>query len=216
MSRPLSLAACLIGGAALLGASSARADVTLLSVTDTSALFATQYVLDFTAPTTQPSTTISFQGYNASDFEYVYGISVTRNGGANLLGDTWTKTPAGSGSYAYQTTTLEFGDVSGESDSFSQTFATTPGAQYVLTFDFAGSTFAFFDLSSYSSGVISRLSEVANSNSLQVIASGSAASVPEPSTWAMMLIGLAGLGSVRYRWRGRSVARGRESQGSFP
>ena len=214
MRRIASLTACAMAGAVLLAGSPARAGVTLLTVTDTSALFEKPFLLPFTATAT--STTISFQGYNASDFEYVYGASVTHNGGANLLGDSWTKTPAASGSEAYQTTvrTLEFGGVSGKFDTFSQTFETTPGAHYELTFDFAGSTFALFDLSAYSPSVISLLSELFNSNSLRVLASGSAPSIPEPSTWAMMLIGLAGLGSLRYRWRGWSSARGVGSPGS--
>ncbi len=205
-------------GAALLEASSAQAGVTgvtLLTLTDTSALFTKEYNLDFTAPETS-TTTISFQGYNMSDFEYVYALSVTPlNGGANLLGSTWTKTPAASGSYAYQTTPLEFGGVNGEPDTFSQSFDTTPGAEYMLNFDFAGSTFAFFDLASYPSAVISELSALVNSNSLQVNTSGYAVAVPEPPAWIMMLIGLAGLGSVRYCWRGRAIAHGREPQGSF-
>lgn len=35
---------------------------------------------------------------------------------------------------------------------------------------------------------------------------GSASAVPEPSTWAMMLLGFAGLGFLGYRWRGTARA----------
>jgi PEP-CTERM motif len=220
MRRSTPLMACMMVGAVLLAGSSAKAKVTLvplLSIANTSALFAKTYRLPFTA--TETSTTISFQGYNMSDFEYVDPISVTSAGGANLLGSTWTKTPAASGSYAYQSSQLEFGAVSGEPDTFFQTFQTTPKAQYVLTFDFAASGFALFNLSSFPPDAISLLSGPVESNSLEVFASGSAPvsapSVPEPSTWAMMLLGFAGLGSVRYRWRGRSIAHGRQSRGSF-
>ena len=84
----------MLAGAALLGGSPAKADVPpLLTLTDTSALFTNDYTFYLTA--TETSTTISFQGYNMSDIEYVDNISFTPlDGGASLLGSASSmKTP---------------------------------------------------------------------------------------------------------------------------
>ena len=212
MRRRTSFGACVIVGAALLGAPSAQADTVLLSLVDPPDQTDTPYALGITATGTM--TTISFGGYQTLDFEYVSGISVTHNGGPNLLGTTWSLTPAAHGSFAFtiseeatQVPELWFGKRSvGEYDTFSQTFATAPGAKYVLNFDFTDGLSSFF----FPPGSVSSFSELSGGerSAIQVATSGNATlgdppPVPEPSTWVMMMIGLLGLGLARHRGRMR-------------
>jgi hypothetical protein len=109
-------------------------------------------------------------------------------GGANLLGDTWTFVPAPSGSSAFElpdvtaVPALGFaGGTVGSYDTFSQTFATTPGAEYVYEFTF------FNDLTDPGYNAPTGL-----------LVTTSASAVPEPSTWAMMILGFAGIGFMAY------------------
>ena len=181
-------------GFALLGAASARADTTLLSLINMPASSGTPYDLDFIA--TSSTTTLSVAGYQLPSFWQAEFNSVTPSGGgANLLGGTWTLVPASSGSdtstFSDGTSVpaLNFGAVvAGLYDTYSQTFATTPGAEYVYAFTFLNSS--------------------ANEPSgLLVTTSGSAAgTVPETTTWAMMLLGFAGLGLVGYRKSRRAAS----------
>ncbi len=194
MGKLSSAMAGAIAVAALLGTSSAQA-VTLLSLIDPPAQAGTSYNLEFTA--NAATTTIWIGGYELPAYEYVTDISVTLGGGENLLGGTWTLTKAASGSDAKTQSdgtgvpALWFGGYSsGDYDTFSQTFATTPDETYLLTFDFTIDSFP----------QLSALSEFLGSSSsaLLVTTSASVVSVPEPSTWAMLLLGFAGLGVAGY------------------
>jgi hypothetical protein len=186
--------AVLAGGFGLLGTASARADTTLLSLTDMPAsVFGTPMDVSFIA--TASTTTLSVAGYQVPNFWTAEFNSVTLSGGgANLLGGSWTFVPALSGSDAMgfsdetSVPALAFkGTTVGSFDTFSQTFATTPGAEYIYAF-----TFFNTDLNKPSG--------------LLVTTSGSAVAViPEPSTWTMMLIGFVGLGFAGY---GRTTAGG--------
>lgn len=140
MRRSVSLAAFMMVGVVLLLGSSARAGVTpLLSLIDPPDTSAGQYVFDLTAAT-GTTTTISFLGRDKFGFEYASEISVTHHGDANLLGATWLKTPAASGSNAKTSndgTTVPAVWFGGTNyDTFSQTFDTTPGQIYELTFSY--------------------------------------------------------------------------------
>lgn len=192
MRKTSSATAALIGALALFGTSPARA-VTLLSVFNSPTTTGTPYDLLFTA--TEPTTTISIGGYDDPAFEYVFDLSVTRGGGANLLGDRWVFTPAPAGSEATEFDgLLKFGDISvGSYDTFSQTFATIMGDTYLLSFRFANS----IDGSSFPSDPSGLL--VSTSGGL-----ASTAAVPEPTTWMMAVIGFVGLGLFGYR-RGRKT-----------
>src|SRR5579872_6598343 len=192
MLKTLSAAAVLIGAMALFGASSARA-VTLLSLFNSPTTTGTPYDLSFTAMA--PQTTISIGGYDDPAFEYVFDLRVTREGGANLVGQNWVFTPAPIGSEATEFDgLLKFGDISvGNYDTFSQTFATIPGETYLLSFQFANS----LDGSSFPSDP-SGLLVAANVELPHTLA------VPEPATWMMALLGFVGLGLVGYR-RGRKT-----------
>jgi hypothetical protein len=183
MQKCLSVLALVVGGLAFIGG--ARADTTLLSLIDPPAQTGTPFDLSFIADAS--TTTLSVGGYQVPAFEQVQFSGVTTGGGPNLLGGTWTLVPAASGSNSSTFSdgtgvpALNFGAVvAGLFDTYSQTFATTPGATYDYAFEFSNPG--------------------ANEPSgLLVTTTGSAGVVPEPSTWAMMLIGFAGLGFAGYR-----------------
>jgi hypothetical protein len=178
-------------GFALIATASGRAPTTLLSLTNSDAANGIVYNLDFLA--TDTTTTLSVAGYDEPSFINAHLNSVTASGGGtNLLGGTWTLVPAASGSNPSEefdgtsVPGLVFGATGPDYDIFSQTFATTPGVEYVYTFTYIN-TFG------------------GTPTALLVTTTGSAVgSVPEPSTWAMLLLGFAGLGFVGYR-RSRRV-----------
>jgi len=192
MRKTLSATAVLIAAMALLGTSPARA-VTLLSLLNSPTTADRSYGFSFTALGSQ--TTISIGGYDDPAFEYVWDISVTRDGGANLLGQSWLFAPAPLGSQATESDgLLTFGDiVLGNYDTFSQTFATAPGETYLLSFNFAN--------------CLDRSSCGPDPGGLLVTTDGGLAGavvVPEPATWMMAVLGFVGLGLVGYR-RGRTT-----------
>ena len=181
-------------GLGLFGAASARADTALLSLTDIG-YTETLYNLAFVANAS--TTSLSIGGYDPN-FAWVAAInSVTPSGGgANLLGDTWTFVPASSGSYAVplpdviSVPALWFGGTTvGSYDTFSQTFATTPGREYVYQF------MLYNDLGP---------ADLVDPSGILVTTTASAA--PEPSTWAMMIFGFLGVGFMAYRRKGLSAA----------
>lgn len=203
MSKLSSVVAGVIGGAFLFEASSAVADVnTLLYLDNPPNQTQTSYDLGFTA--TASTTTISFAGNQRPAVEFVYDINVTQSGGANLLGSTWTYTPAPPGGLARtladgtDVPALEFYGVYANYDTYSQSFATTVGTEYLLKFDFTN------------------IAGPQRSGALLVTTTALALpSVPEPSTWAMMLTGLAGLGLTARRRRARLGRSVREPQAMF-
>jgi hypothetical protein len=164
----------------------ARADTILLDLVNTGAHNDAPYSLNFNA--VDALTTVSIGGYNLPSFEDVTHIGVfLNNAGANLLGTTWTLTPAPAGSLASQGSDgtgvngLEFaGTVVGNYDVFSQKFASTAGSSYTLNFLFSNPN--------------------ATPNALRVSTSG-VAGIPEPATWGMMLLGFGGLGAILRRRR---------------
>lgn len=180
--RKLSLLkACVVAaGFALLGASGAQADTVLLSLIDPPE-GTTSYALSFVA--TAADTTLSVGGYQVPRYEDAYYNSVTTSGGSNLLGGTWTFVPAalGSDAFTYSDGTsvpaLEFeGTTVGDYDTFSQTFATTPGVRYTYGFLF------YERAGGGPSGLLVTVSDI-----------------PEQATWGMMIIGFVALGLAGYR-----------------
>ena len=166
-------------------ASSAHA-VTLLSLTNPTPGSSASYSLSFVA--TGTSSTLSDGGYQVPSFTQ-FTNNVVSGGAGNLLGQVWTFTPAASGSDSDQyndgtsVNALDFGGVTeGSYDVYSQTFATTPGATYIYSFDvprFAGNPNGFF-----------------------VDVTNATGAVPEPASWALMLVGL---GLVGFTMRNRNV-----------
>ena len=194
MSRTLSAAAVLVAGVifmALPGTSPARA-ATLLLLNNPATTTDTPYHLFFTARSGTTTTRISIGGYDHPGFEYVFDISVTQGGGANLLGESWLRTPAEAGSEATQSSgLLTFGDLSsGKFAVFSQSFATTPNDTYLLSFHFANS----LDGSSFPSDPGQLLITTSGALSPAVVS----VAVPELNTWTMALFGFVGLGFIGY------------------
>lgn len=178
----------LLAAAGAVGlASSAHADTILLNPIDPALASSASYDLSFTA--TGTSVTLTDGGYQLPGFTQFTDNSVAASGGGtNLLSQVWIFTPAPSGSDTSQfsdgtsVNALDFGGVvQGSYDEYSQTFATTLGTTYVYSFDvpfFAGNPDGFF---------------------VSVTNATIAGAVPEPSTWAMMILGFCGVGFMAYR-----------------
>jgi hypothetical protein len=197
-------------GLGLFGTTSARAYTVLLSLTDIG-YTETLYNLDFIANAS--TTSVSVGGYEP-DFVWVTAInSVTpSSGGANMLGDTWTFVPASSGSSAFtlpdviSVPALAFGGTTvGSYDTFSQAFATTPGTEYVYQFMLYNDLEDDLDFA-----------YLANPSGVLVTTTGSPA--PEPSTWAMMILGFLGVGFIGFRraWTARATFSSARSPASVP
>jgi hypothetical protein len=105
----------------LCGAEQAMAGTVLLSLIDPAGGTSTPYALLFTAGA--PTTDITFAGYQLPSALFATDISLTTGGGGNLLGETWTFTPAPSGSDA-----LQGFDGSGTGTNYLEFLGTTVGA----------------------------------------------------------------------------------------
>lgn len=191
MNRFLSL--CL-AASALVAIPTAASSTTLLDVTNIPNQSNTPTSFTFTAGSA--STQLAIGGYNVPSFIDLTAIEVTLTGGStNLLGTTWTFTPGAPactdasqpGPGTFGTNNLHLGDVCvGDYDVFSQSFATTIGGSYTLSF---------------------LLSDNSSPNGLRITASDAqVGGVPEPAAWAMMLLGFAGIGlTMRRRVRAASA-----------
>jgi hypothetical protein len=176
----------LFGFLALVVATPSYATV-LLDLVNPPAQTDTAFALSFLA--TGASTTITISGYQVPAGETSSHNGLFLNGsGSNLLGQTWTYTPAPSGALAAQfsdgtgVNEIELAGVTvGSFDQFAQTVATIVGDTYTL------------DLL-YTNSPNNQPSE------FRVETSGALVTgVPEPSTWAMLLLGFAGVGFMAYR-----------------
>jgi PEP-CTERM motif len=147
------------------------------------------FTASFTA--TSADTAVAFFGFDVPSSADVLGISLTTNGGGNLLGQTWAFTPAPVGSGAAQSIDgfgtgtnglLLEGIVAGSFDEFSQNVATVTGQTYDLNFDLLSDGEA----------------------PSEVVATAS--SVPEPATWTLALVGFGGLGAALRSLRRAALA----------
>jgi PEP-CTERM motif len=164
-------------GAGVLAAASANAS-TIFDQVDFGGF--QSFTATFTA--TSADTTVAFFGFNVPEADIFMDISLTSNGGSNLLGETWSFTPAPLGSDAFQfvdgfdtgTNGLDFaGTVADSFDELSQDVATVTGQTYDLNFDLDG-----------------------DGAPAEVFVTASAVAVPEPATWTLSLVGFGGLGAV--------------------
>jgi hypothetical protein len=182
-TRTLNYGAALAAIAVVLTASApARANTILLDLINPDGQTDTPYSLTFNA--TDLLTTVSFAGYQVPASELATHIGVFLNGaGSNLLGGAWTFAPAALGSLVNTfndgtgVTALQFaGTIAGSYDTFSQQFATAAGSSYTVNFLYTNSV-------------------VSSPSGFRVTTDG-VAGVPEPATWAMMLMGFGGLGAM--------------------
>jgi hypothetical protein len=182
--------AAALTAAAIDSAAAVPARATTITLTDHSN--ESDVTLVFTARATESF--VMVEGYQVNDIEKVTNNVVTLSGGGpNLLGSTWQQGFAAVGSNSF--TFLDGTSVPGlgfsaqnppDVDTFYQAFATVVGQSYTYSFDYANNT---------------------GGNGLspsELIATAS--SVPEASTWAMLLFGFAGLGFAGYRVRRAAVS----------
>jgi hypothetical protein len=136
----------LAGCALLVFATPARASTILLDLQNPPAQSFAPISLNFTA--TMATTTLSVAGYQVPAFFNVVDNTLTvTGGGPNLLGQTWTFTPASAGSEAFQGNDGYGTGVNGLAleatqyifDTFSQTFSTSVGQSYTYDFLFYNS-----------------------------------------------------------------------------
>jgi hypothetical protein len=178
MMKKLMLA--VIAGTTALTMSTSASATTLFDQTNVTTQGLVSQTFSFAGLTNQ--TSLSFAGYNVPSFSNLSNIIVQLNGaGANLLNGNYTLTPAASGSLASQSgNNLTFGGITaGSYDTYSTQFASTAGSLYTLRYD---------------------LSASGTSNGLRVTTTGGVAgAVPEPATWAMMILGMGAVGFAMRR-----------------
>ena len=164
--------------------------VTLLDIVDIPNQFYTPYALTFTANAS--TSTISFAGYDAPANYIVSSIGLfLNNSGPSIIssnGSSFTLTRAPSGSNALASGPFLYfqGTTVGSYDIFSQSANTIAGSSYTLR----------FDLNNQNGN---------RENGLRVEASNATVgAIPEPATWAMMLVGFGMIGATA-RYRRRSI-----------
>ena len=182
--------------AAIYGAAAVSAGAATVTLTDHGN--ETDVTLVFTARATESFVLV--EGYQVDNIETVKNNMVTLTGGGpNLLGSTWQQgfAAVGSNSFTFNDGTSVPGlgfaaQHPPDMDSFYQAFATVVGQSYTYSFDYANNT---------APSLVTPLAAVPNS-----LLIATANSVPEASTWAMLLFGFAGLGFAAYRVRRAGVS----------
>jgi hypothetical protein len=190
----MNIKTALLGATMLIGVTSAPASATiLLDLVNAPGQNDTPYAIAFTAGS--GTTTISFAGYQKISFESASNIGLfLNNSGANLTGGTtngWTYTPAALGAFADNDgSVLLFGGVNvGFYDTFAQNFVTAAGSSYTLRFNYSNSF------------------EIGPSGFRVEASNATIGTVPEPATWAMMIVGFGAIGLAM-----RSTARRSEQK----
>jgi len=189
----------LVAATAALAVGTPASAATLLDVTNMPTQFVTPESFTFTADSA--STAINFQGYQLPGTLAVVNIFFGATGSTtNLLGLNFTGTASGcsapfntfgQGSVSAVTGVhdLTFGGTcEGSYDTLSQIVNTTIGASYTLNFSFTN---------------------VGQGGNGLRVSTGAlpAGAVPEPATWAMMLLGFGGMGFALRRTRKRNLAQ---------
>jgi hypothetical protein len=171
-------------------AAAAPAGAATFMLTNPGTMSEVPLVVIFTATSTE--SILIDQGYQSYDIETLSNNMVTLlGGGPNLLGSKWQHRFATTGSNAFTfsdgTSVFALGFAGAmqtkqsNMDTYYQMFATTPGDTYTYTFNFSNNTGGL--------GAMPSAVDVAFT------------AVPEASTWAMLLLGFAGLGLASYRVR---------------
>ena len=172
------LTLAMIAATTALTISSAASAATLYDQTNIPSGQSTQ---SFTFTGAADQTSLSFAGYNPPSITTLSNIMVQLNGmGANLLSGNYVYTPAANQPYAFNPSgVLQFGGfVVGSYDTFTTTFASNAGSSYTLSYN---------------------LSSGGNTNGLRVTTAAVAGAVPEPATWALMILGMGAVGFAMRR-----------------
>lgn len=173
------LVLAVIAGTTALTMSTAASATTLFDQTN---IPTSQIAQSFTFTGLDNQTSLSFAGYNVPSFTRLNNLSVQLNGiGANLLSGNYTFTPAATGSDAYISDgNLNFGATTeGLYDTYSTMFASMAGSSYTLTYN---------------------LDTFETPNGLRITTTGGVAgAVPEPATWALMILGMGAVGFAMRR-----------------
>jgi hypothetical protein len=201
MNRMLSYCA---GAVALLAIPATANATTLFDQTNFSA---TNLPVNLTFTAGASTTTLAFGGYQVPSWMNLDDIFLVLTGDTtNLLATSWNFTAAGSCSIAwesvapgaYGTNGLRFGDYcEGQYDTFSQSIGTTIGNSYTVGFILSNPN-------------VGDDPSLIDPSGLRVTASDAVVGgVPEPATWAMMLIGFGAIGiAMRFRRRRPLVEAG--------
>jgi hypothetical protein len=199
------LSYCAAATALLTIPAAANATTTLFDQTDFSA---TNLPVNLIFTAGAATTTLDFSGYQVPDWMGLDDIYLVLTGDSpttNLLALNFDETggpPCSNGWQSvapgtYGTNSLRFGNAcEGAYYTFSQTVGTTVGSSYTLG----------FQLWNPDPGDNNREDIVPSG--LRITATDAiVAGVPEPSTWAMMLLGFGGIGmAMRFRRRRQQVA----------
>ena len=180
--------------AALYATAAAPASAAMLTLTDPPTQTNTPEAVTFTATATE--SLVIAEGYQVNDLETLTNNTVTLSGGGpNLLGSTWQSRFAALGSNSYTFSDGSLVPALGfaaqdppDLDTFYQIFATVPGDTYTYSFGYSNNTAGFG----------------ATPSKLVVTAT----SAPEPSTWAMLLLGFMALGLAGHRARRTAASIG--------
>jgi hypothetical protein len=187
------LAAMLSAAAVFAAGAAGQVGATTLTLVNPPTQSATPETVTFTATGTE--SIVIDEGYQVNDLETLINNMVTLSGGGpNLLGSTWQSRFATNGSLSWTfndgtlVPALGFGAQDPpNTDTFYQMFATVPGDTYTYSFKYSNNTTG------------------SGATPSQLVAT--ARSVPEASTWAMLLLGFVGLGLVSYRPLRRGLDR---------
>jgi PEP-CTERM motif len=182
--KKLLLAAAAMFAVGAVGQAPARATV-LLNLSNSPVQADTPFSLPFTASGT--STQITIEGYQVPSFEQSEQNGVFLDDtGPNLLGGSWTLTPAAMGSVTNTFSdgspvpALNFGAiVVGDYDAYSQTIVTIPGDSYSVNLLFTQESFG--------------------PSGFRVCAGPGCTVVPEPASLTLLGFALVGLAAIRRR-----------------
>ncbi|WP_082543229.1 PEPxxWA-CTERM sorting domain-containing protein [Sphingomonas sp. Leaf339] len=188
--KNIALVSALLGSAVMAPTTVSAA--TLLDIVNVPAQTNTFYGLTFTANAS--TSTVSFAGYQVpGNFQILSFGLFLNNMGSSIIstnGADFTLTRAGSGSNAFGGNgILVFqGTTAGSYDTLSQVANTIAGSNYTLRFNLSNSI-------------------LNQPSGLRVEASNATVgAVPEPATWAMMMVGFGMVGgAARYRRRHSTV-----------
>jgi hypothetical protein len=202
-ARLSKVVAALCAATAMTGYAAAAHATVVLDLVNAPVQVDTPFTFMLTATSTVTSLTI--EGFDKASILGVSHESLQLNGaGANLLGATWVLFETGPGTETAQyslgtgVNALGFGSVDGF-DGYVQDIATVSGSNYTLSFLF----------SKAAPRNASELLVTTNAKFAEISPAGGGGGnpVPEPATWALMLVGFGALGATLRQGRRQARAQ---------